>query len=466
MKKNILKLLAILAMVALMPLSCKKPEPEPTPDPEPQPDPIETQAVTLTMPSGGGEVTLEVTTTGAWTLEKDENYKWITATPESGAEGTTTVTFAAGLNDSGRERSAMYYVMQGKETAYEVLVTQAKNVIPVGEGDLAFLKEIVDGKLFGDATPVINDWYAFQGSEFDGTGISLVNIDGMWYVCQINIDFENCPLLGWPKVTNLPAVEYIRLWDATYGATLKGVEISPEWNTPKLEYLCLSHTKMTGIVPAGLAASPLLNQIYCDDTDFYGALPHDWATKVLEVCLLGTANNCTFKGDDPYADDKECPYLGYMMPASLDVVLCTEIAAQNDVTQLKVGGVKEGHWLGFEEGWGQRRYELFDPAAETGNTQIWSLSRLMIPQPDNEWGWFVSNMGYTPVENYKTHIPFQMMVWDQAVADAFTAEAKICHDAKTPIDMTKFGKEPEEKHDDDIQAGNVVDVDDNVWQIN
>ena len=459
-----MKLFAILAMVAVLPLSCKKPATEPDgpdgPDGPDKPTPIETQAASVTLPSGGGDATLEITTTGDWTLEKDENYKWLTVTPESGAEGTATLTFSADMNDTGRERSGMFYVMQGDQTAYEILVSQPKNVIPLGEGDYAFLKQIVDNKYLGDSTPVVADWYAFTGEEFSGTGIELVNIDGVWYVCSISIDPLAISITGFPNTLQLPELEYFRIWDGSYGATLKGVEIPQDWKTPKLEYLCLSHTKMTGTIPQGLADSPSLAVMFLDDTDFYGALPHIWASKVLEIVMIGSTNNGSFKGDDPYDGDTECPYLGYMIPESLDVINITEIAYQNDQTQFKVGGIKEGHWLGFEKGWGQRRYESFDPEAVAGDKNVWSNYRLLIGNPDidpdNVWLWYVSNLGFTPVENYKTHVPFELLDWDQTVADAFTAEAKRCHDAGIPIDMTKFGKEVEETPDDDIAPGNVI----------
>ena len=464
MKKNVLKLFTILAMVAVLPLSCKKPEPDPTPGPEPGPDPIETQAVTLTASSKGGEVSLDITTTDAWTLEKDENYKWITPSAESGAAGETTLTFTATVNDSGRERSAMYYVMQGDQTAYEILISQPKNEIPLGEGDYAFLKQIVDGNMLGDATPVVEDWFAFTGEEFSDTGIELANIDGKWFVVQICLDGGDSPRMNnFPTEMVLLQCERIRLNNQT---DLAGVEIPQVWNTPKLAHIALSHTMMTGFIPQGFADGASLSEIYFDDTDFYGALPHIWASKSLEVCLLGSVNNTTFKGDDPYAGDTECPYLGYLVPASLDVILNSERSAQSDCTQMKLGGVKEGHWLGFEEGWGQTRYEMFDEAAVPGDKTTWSEWRLLIGKAECDpdvWAWYFSNMGYTPVENYKTHVPFEMKAWDQSVADAFSAEAKICHDAGTPIDMTKFGKAPEEKHDDDIAAGNLIVVDDNVW---
>lgn len=457
MKKKLLKLLAGLAVVAVLPMSCNKPEPEPTPEPDPTTDVPEKQEVTLTMPPAGGDLTLEVKATGKWTIEKDENYKWINYDIAGGdATEGTVVTFHADANDTSRERSSMFYVMQGTATIYEVFISQAKMEIPLGAGDYYFLKAIVDGKMLGEATPVIEDWYSFDVNAFSGTGIDLTNKDGLWYVIQI----DGAPMVNFPDKIELQEIEVIRLNNQS---GLTGIEIPQVWSTPKLQVIALSHTKMTGAIPAGLAASPVLNQIYFDDTDFYGALPHNWASTCLEVALFGSTSNTNSAGDDPYDNDTECPYLGYILPASLDVILNSQRVAQTDKTQMKVGGVKEGHWLGFEEGWGQTRYELFDENAVKGDTKTWSDWRLLIGKAENDpdvWAWYFSNMGYT---DFRLGIPKKMLVWDQAVADAFTEAARIAHASRNPIDMTAFGKEPEIVPDDDIAAGNVVDVDENFW---
>jgi|GEM_PF-743160 len=465
MKKNLLKLLALVAVVSVLPLSCNKPEPEPKDDPGKIVVPEE-QDVNLAVNPAGGTVELEITATDAWTVEKDENYKWISVSKESGEAGTETLVFTAEANTGNRERSAMFYVMQGKSTIYSVFISQKKYEIPLGEGDYNFLKAIVDGNMFGADTPRITDWYSFDPSAegFGFPGIDLTNVDGKWYIVQILLDDSSQPrMVDFPKEMVLLQCQKIRLNNQE---DLKGVEIPTVWNTPKLAHIALSHTKMTGVIPQGLADDPCLSELYFDDTDFYGALPHVWATKVLEVCLMGSTSNTTFKGDDPYDGDNQCPYLGYMVPATLDVILNTERSAQTDKTQMKLGGVKEGHWLGFEEGWGQTRYEKFDPAAEKGNKSVWSNWRLLIGNTEADpdvWAYYFSNMGYD-INQYKTYIPQQMMVWDQKVADAFTAEAKVCHAAKLPIDMTKFGKVVEEKPDDDIASGNVITVGDDFWK--
>lgn len=466
MKKSVLKLSALFCCLSVLALSCQKESQEQTrPEPDVPSGPVapEKQSVNLTMNPSGGEQVVDVTATDSWTLEKDENYKWLTVTPEKGGAGTSTITFTAEENLSGRERSASFFVMQGTATIYEIFIAQAKKEIALGEGDYNFLKSIVDNKYLGDDTPVVEDWYSFTGEEFAGTGIELSNIDGKWYVVQIDRSSKDVSMTGLPEALELEYCERIRLNNQ---AGLAGVLFPQVWKTPKLAHIALSHTRMTGAIPQGFADSPLLSEVYFDDTDFYGALPHIWASKVLEVCLLGSKNNGTFKGDDPYAGDTECPYLGYMVPASLDVVLNSKRSGvQNDKTQMKLGGVNEGHWLGFEEGWGQERYELFDSEAVKGDITVWSDWRLLIGKAENDpdvWAWYFSNMGYND-PNYLTYIPRQMMKWDQDVADKFTAAAKAAHDSKQPIDMTAFGKVPVETPDDDITAGNLINVEDDFW---
>ena len=54
--------------------------------------------------------------------------------------------------------------------------------------------------------------------------------------------------------------------------------------------------------------------------------------------------------------------------------------------------------------------------------------------------------------------------WDQSVADRFTAAAKAAHDAGTPIDMSEFGVVVEH-HDDNIDHGEVIPIDDGFWTV-
>ena len=470
MKFN-LKWFGVLALALLTVASCKQKDDPKEPEDDPKnPDEVivpDKKDVNLTVgPGGSTTLTTDIEAYADWTVSADENYKWISVSPTSGSKGKTTLTFAVSANteEGAKERSASFAVFQGKAVIYDIFVVQASPESKVAEGDLQFLQAIVNGKLFGEDTPNITDWVTAEDAELTAfPGLVFGNDDnGKITVVEIK---EEAPFVAFPEVVNLPNVERIR---QNNNSKLAGTLFPKEWNTPKLKHIALSHTKMTGPICDGFAASPVLAEIYFDDTDFYGALPHIWASKVLEVALISTARNCTFTGEDPYEGDTECPYLGYIVPATLDVILNSERTAQGDKTQMKVGGVKEGHWLGFEKGWGQVRYELFDENAEKGNKEIWSDWRLLIGRiigddATNTWEWYFSSRGYSAEAGYKTFIPKKMLDWDQAVADKFTAAAKAAHDAHVPIDMSEFGVVIE-KHDDNIDHGDVVSVGDDFWK--
>ena len=467
-----LKWFGVLALSFFVIASCNKPEApkEDGKDTKPQDEVTvpDKQEVTLTVgPGGSTTLTTDIEAYADWTVSPDENYKWISVSPTSGSKGKSTLTFAVSANseEGAKERSASFAVFQGTAVIYDILVVQSSPESKVAEGDLQFLQAIVAGKLLGDDTPTITDWITAEDAELTAfPGIVFGNDDnGKITVVEIK---EEAPFVAFPEVMRLPNVERIR---QNGNSRLAGTLFPKEWDTPKLKHIALSHTKMTGVLADGFAASPMLAEIYFDDTDFYGALPHIWASKVLEVALISTARNCTFTGENPYEGDTECPYLGYIVPATLDVILNSERTAQGDKTQMKVGGVKEGHWLGFEKGWGQVRYELFDENAEKGNKEIWSDWRLLIGKiigddATNTWEWYFSSMGYAAEAGYKTFIPKQMLDWDQSVADRFTAAAKAAHDAGTPIDMSEFGVVVEH-HDDNIDHGEVIPIDDGFWTV-
>ena len=472
--KTTLKWLAALTLALSVTVSCKeKPAPEKPDTPDPGPEVIvpDKQVVNLTVsPLGTEELTTKIEAYDDWTVEPDENYKWVRVSPTSGSKGKNTLTFWVDANDGKKEREAGFLVYQGKNLIYEIYVVQAKPEANVMAGDLEFLQAIVSGKLLGENgadTPEITDWFTLTDEQISAfAGFTFEQIDGKWTIIQIG---ESAKFNALPETVELPNLNRFR----QNGNSLLAGKLFPKvWKTPKLAHIALSHTKITGTIPQGLADCAALAEMYFDDTDFYGALPHIWASKNLEVALIGSVSNTSFKGEDPYDGDTECPYLGYIVPETLDMILNSNRKAQGDCTQMKLGGVKEGHWLGFEEGWGQERYEKFDPAAEKGNKAVWSPWRLLVgssSQDPDVWAWYFSNMGYFTITDgvitnpYKTYIPQQMLKWDQTVADAFTAAAKIAHDNHTPIDMTAFGKEPEVKHDDNIDKGNVVNVGGDFW---
>ena len=469
MKVN-LKWFGVMSVAILMAFACgKQDKPKDKTDDDTKKDEVivpEKQEVTLQVgPEGSTTLTTDVEAYADWTVSPDENYKWISVSPESGSKGKTTLTFAVAANDAegAKERTATFAVFQGEACIYDIAVVQASPEGKVHEGDLEFLQAIVAGKLLGEDTPNITDWVTTPDEELTAfPGITFDYDEGKITVVAIG---EDAPFVAFPEELNLPNVARIR---QNNNSKLKGTLFPKVWNTPKLRHIALSHTKMTGSIPQGFADSPVLAEVYFDDTDFYGALPHVWASKVIEVMLLGSTNNTTFKGENPYDGDTECPYLGYIVPASLDVILNTERTAQGDRTQMKVGGVKEGHWLGFEKGWGQVRYELFDPDAVKGDKTVWSDWRLLIGKivdgdDTNTWASGFSNMGYAAESGYKTYIPKEMLDWDQSVADAFSAAAKAAHDAGTPIDMSQFGVVIEQ-HEDNIDKGTVVPVDGDFWK--
>ena len=91
-------------------------------------------------------------------------------------------------------------------------------------------------------------------------------------------------------------------------------------------------------------------------------------------------------------------------------------------------------WKGFENGWGQKRYEKFDPNAVDGDKTTWSDFRPLTAGTDEE----IAPGGLrNPLGEYEawlidswngwwqciiTQIPKEMHEWNQAEADAFTAE--------------------------------------------
>ncbi len=388
-------------------------------------DPTGTEPLTLT---------LEIEEGIEWVIEGDDDYDWIEPDEWEGT-GEYDMTFTAGPNNSGKERSATYVVYgtyaDKAEPLYEIFISQAQNALPFGEGDYAFLKEVVDGQMLGEATPIIADWYNFDPAVMEGTGIGLVNKDGKYYIESLYYS----PFVDWPEVTDLTECTIIRIGGAERADKLAGVEISKEWNTPKLTLIMASHTKWTGVIPDGLAASPALAEIYFDGCDFYGALPHNWVSKGLEVVLF--AGSSTHACADGAHATTENAGLGYMVPASLDVVLNENRKAQGDRTQMKLGGICDGHWIGFEKGWGQERYEKYNPGAEKGNTAVWDDTRLLIGDPnlkytftkkdgtqeeqDSAWAYYFTNLGHS---DKKANIPYVMLEWNQADADAYTAQAK------------------------------------------
>ncbi len=307
-----------------------------------------------------------------------------------------------------------------------------------GKETLTFLKAIVDGNMLGDQTPTITDWTDLSQVVFPGIVINKM-IDGKLEIVRIDELEHN--LIDLPDVMDLPELTWIWIRNNT---NLAGKELPQEWNTPKLEYCNFSNCGLIGTIPEGLASTtPNMHSLYLDDNKFYGALPHYWASGTnggsgkLECVYLSGQPNKTTSTTLPIVYENQNPGLGYMVPATFDVrfnFIAEDGTIQNteengygqrDVTHIKLGGVFEQNYIGFEKGWGQERYVKYGGGADDDLT-TWNDHRLLI----DEWQWFFSNFGYvsgfydaSATTEWVQPIPHVMLDWDQAAADAYTAEA-------------------------------------------
>jgi hypothetical protein len=294
----------------------------------------------------------------------------------------------------------------------------------VAEGSLNFLHAIVSGNMLGDATPMVDNW-ADMDEIFAGMIFETMP-DGKLEITAIS----HTPFVKFPEVMNLPELTEFNISDQS---NLKGQKLPAEWNTPNLVYCNVAGCGLTGPLPEGLASTtPKMHTLFFNGNNFYGALPHTWASGVnggtgLLECVIGTGNKNTLGAGVElpiyYYDDN--PYMGYMVPATCDVKLNRWINddpstdrhnnPSGDKTQMKLGGCAEQHYVGFEKGWGQERYVKYGGGKATDLT-TWNDHRLLA----DEWASYFSNVGYPDMAETVPHV---MSDWDEAAAEAWTAEA-------------------------------------------
>ncbi|MBE6201076.1 MAG: hypothetical protein E7134_02675 [Rikenellaceae bacterium] len=274
-----------------------------------------------------------------------------------------------------------------------------------GEKTYEFLKAVVDGKMLGDATPEIEDWSAVT-AEFPG--ITMAEVDGKLEITSINAG----SFTALPSTISLPELTYFHGGE---NKNFNGKEFPAVWNTPKLEYVNIAVCGFTGTFPKSFAENtPAMHTLFMNDNQFKGAWPHTWASGVnggtgkLE-CLISIPGN-----------DK----MGYMVPATMDVKLNkwkNDDQSQGhdnpsrDKTQIKIAGAdaETVQYIGFEKGWGQERYVKYGNGAADDLT-TWHAKRLLC---EEEWEWYFSNL--------PGKIPTAMYTWDQAAADAYTANGTL-----------------------------------------
>lgn len=275
--------------------------------------------------------------------------------------------------------------------------------------DYEFLKAIHDNQyLAPDGVEMVENinWGSCNGDGYFN-GIKVQQIDGGKYFVTAISQTGDIKLKGFPEKMELPELTVLDFgWDGN--TALHGKELPQVWSTPKLKKLVIQKSGLTGTIPQEFADNPSIREFYLGDNDFYGAFPHEWAAAgKIEVF------NCSGN-----------PGLGYLVPADLDVVFAWQCEFQTDRSALKLGGTADT-WQGFEAGWGQARYERYDENALTGNTTIWSDARLLngkamgehvVGDDDKDvWAWYYSDLG---------HIKKEMVVWNQADADAYTAKCR------------------------------------------
>lgn len=441
------KLMYLAAALAVALVGCKDPvEPDPIAPEFPTPPSVVEELLDASPLGNDAEapLTLNIEAEGAWKIEALDEYDWITVTPESG-EANATLTFVVAANTGNKERLAEFEVLEtitatnadlvdnGEATTkevktYVITINQVKQESNIADGSLAFLRAIVEGKLLGDKTPTVDNWFNVDEA-FEG--ISFTTVDGGKQ--EINY-ISGAPLTGWPEVLNLPELLEIRVAGQ---AGLNGKTFPKEWNSPKLQQVWMANNKMTGRIPEGLGSTtPALFQIFLDGNDFYGTYPHIWASGAnggsgkLEVAILAHVANKAIENQDklPIAAPDHSTRMGYLVPATLDVRMNNYVDGnyvhnadtgygQGDGMQIKLGGVFEQNYDGYEAGWGQDRYVKFGGGAADDLT-TWHDERYL-KEGDNNHPAKFSNLGYPGM---CIAIPQVMMTWDEAAAEAYNAQ--------------------------------------------
>jgi hypothetical protein len=289
-------------------------------------------------------------------------------------------------------------------TASGVLPDLSDPEVLIGEGTKAFLKAIVDGNLMGESTPAVDDW---KHLDEHFPGITINEIGGKLEIVRI----DGVPFVGLPSEVKLPELNH---WNTNNNSALNGKTFPTTWHTPKLEYVNIAVCGFVGELPASFAANtPAMHTLFMNDNNFEGAWPHFWASGVnggtgkLE-CMISIAGNAK---------------MGYMVPATLDVKLNAwkdgnkengHANPSRDLTQIKIAGAdaNPAQYVGFEKGWGQERYVTYGGGTANDLT-TWNEHRLLV----DEWAWYFSNLPGS--------IPQVLLEWDQAAADAFTANGTL-----------------------------------------
>ena len=335
-------------------------------------------------------------------------------------------------NPNAWERTAQFYVVDEDGSVLHLLIIKQAGLTPkMNQSDLEFLYALIkegwltydDGsrfKIFRDYQP---DTEAFSTCDFDGwidghSGIKVEKIDGISYITELSHPWgevtpdgedesvkKSIVLHGFPEKMHLPK---LRRFHFDGYNTLSGQTLPQDWYTPELEKFNVQWSYMTGEIPAGLAATPKLKYIRAYNCDFYGALPHNWESDQL-ICV-------------DFAENKD---LGYMVPASLDVVTPENFVALDYINAptFRLAAWQYAKWVGFEEGWGQARC-----AEDQTNVAEWYNNRMVnyaIKNESNKVNVNGTEVNWGETYNLDGHLPHVMNEWNQIEADAYTAQCRV-----------------------------------------
>lgn len=437
--KRVFSFAGLALMAVFMVFSCTKVPGDGVPDGGGNPggdvnDEVEVEyAETLVAPPAGDTLAFDVDLDGDWKIVPVGSSEWVSVKVSSGA-GSTETAFIVKVNETGEERSMAFSVMTGEEESFRLLIRQSPMVMPLNPGELEFLKWLVDNEAYGENTPEVKSWFIFDPKDFPCINFD-VDSEGKYYITDIDMraSEDNAGMLfnSFPPEIRLQQITSIYINYTAMGTgmadvncPLKGSEFPSVWDCPKLERVHLECVGMVGVIPQSFADLPSLRGFFVRSCDLYGALPQKWASDKFESVVIG------FNGS------ADCPNLGYMVPAQLDIILNSDKpndGFHNDRNEYKLGGYRE-NWVGYEEGWGQERYERFDSSARKGNMTEWSSYRIVSKgtEEENAVGGIRNPLGTSDVkfidswESYYTNvygINREMVKWNQAEAEAYTAEA-------------------------------------------
>ena len=183
-------------------------------------DEIKVNSSYISIPEAGGTVTMEVTTTGSWSISSALP-EWLTIAPTSGSAGTTTISLTAPQAPDGR--TAEFQInCDGK--------TQVINVIQgLAVVSTATCAEVIAGpeaktyKVTGVCTRIANTSYGNWYLD-DGTGeiyiYGTVNASGSYDWAKFNIEVGDVVTVQGPKTVYNGTIELV---DATFISVQKSL---------------------------------------------------------------------------------------------------------------------------------------------------------------------------------------------------------------------------------------------------